>query len=125
MGADKGSFMSTGSSSLSAVTIDELRAQTIHSSLVVCMNEDFAATRERLRLSGLFLVFWKKKDVWDIVLYNIYLEAAIVLRQGEARYHYLCDKWSKIFHLGQVQGHGPCTYHNSAVIFFFRMCSPK
>lgn len=61
MGADKGSCMLTGPASLSTVTIDELRAQTIHSYLVVCMNEDFAATRERLRLSGLFLVFWKKR----------------------------------------------------------------
>lgn len=61
MGADKGSCMLTGSASLSAVTIDELRAQTIHSSLVVCMNEDFAATRERLRLPGLFLVFWRER----------------------------------------------------------------
>lgn len=56
-GADTGSCMLTGPASLSTVTIDELRAQNSHSYLVMCVNEDFAATRESLRLPGLFLVF--------------------------------------------------------------------
>lgn len=54
MGADKGSCMLTGPASLSIVTTDDLRAQNIHNYVVVCMNEAFVATRERLRLPGLF-----------------------------------------------------------------------
>lgn len=61
MGADKDSYMLTGPASLSMVTTDELRAQTIHRYLDMCMNEDFVATRERLRLSDLFLDFWRER----------------------------------------------------------------
>lgn len=61
MRADKGRCMLTGPASLSIVTTDDLRAQNIHSYLVVCMNEEFLATRERLRLHGLFLVFWRER----------------------------------------------------------------
>lgn len=61
MGADKGSCMLTGPALLSTVTTDDLRARNIHSYLVVCMNEASVATRERLRLAGLFLVFWRER----------------------------------------------------------------
>lgn len=61
MGADKDSSMLSGPASLSTVTTDELRAQNIHRYLDVCMNEDFVATREGLRLPGLFLDFWRER----------------------------------------------------------------
>lgn len=53
--------MLTGPASLSIVTTDDLRAPNIHNYVVVCMNEAFVATRERLRLPGLFLVFWRER----------------------------------------------------------------